>query len=170
MAKAKAMIAAYVGAGFTKLHLDTSMACADDPAALADETIAARAAELAAVAEAAVGRGGETPVYVIGTEVPVPGGALEALDHLHVTAPDAALRTVESIAQAFARAGLEAAFDRAVGVVVQPGVEFGNAESSPMRRQKATELVAVLGPHAAIRLRGAFDRLPAGRGACGAGA
>ncbi|RWK43138.1 MAG: tagatose-bisphosphate aldolase, partial [Mesorhizobium sp.] len=73
-----------------------SMACADDPAVLADETIAARAAELAAIAEAAVERaGGEKPLYVIGTEVPVPGGALEALDHLHVTAPGDALRTVE---------------------------------------------------------------------------
>ena len=30
--------------------------------------------------------GGEAPVYVIGTEVPVPGGATEALDHL-ATAP-----------------------------------------------------------------------------------
>ncbi|WP_192183145.1 D-tagatose-bisphosphate aldolase, class II, non-catalytic subunit [Mesorhizobium amorphae] len=146
MAKAKAMIDAYAGAGFTKLHLDTSMACADDPAALADETIAARAAELAAVAEAAVERaGGEKPVYIIGTEVPVPGGALEALDHMHVTEPDDALRTVEIHRQAFSRAGLDAAFARAVGVVVQPGVEFGNAEIIAYAPQKATELVAVLG-------------------------
>ncbi|MES0157708.1 D-tagatose-bisphosphate aldolase, class II, non-catalytic subunit [Mesorhizobium sp. M0018] len=147
MTKAKAMIDAYAGAGFTKLHLDTSMACADDPAALADETIAARAAALAAVAEAAVERiGGEKPVYIIGTEVPVPGGALEALDHMHVTEPDDALRTVEIHRQAFSRAGLDAAFARAVGVVVQPGVEFGNAEIIAYAPRKATQLVAVLGP------------------------
>ncbi|TIP97364.1 MAG: tagatose-bisphosphate aldolase, partial [Mesorhizobium sp.] len=42
MKKAGAMIDAYASAGFTKMHLDTSMACADDPAVLADETIAAR--------------------------------------------------------------------------------------------------------------------------------
>ncbi|MCF6101013.1 D-tagatose-bisphosphate aldolase, class II, non-catalytic subunit [Mesorhizobium muleiense] len=145
MKKAAAMIDAYASAGFTKMHLDTSMACADDPAVLADETIAARAAELAAIAEAAVERaGGEKPVYVIGTEVPVPGGALEALDHLHVTAPGDALRTVEIHARAFSRAGLEAAFGRAVGVVVQPGVEFGNTEIMPYAPAKATELVAVL--------------------------
>ncbi|RWP63961.1 MAG: D-tagatose-bisphosphate aldolase, class II, non-catalytic subunit [Mesorhizobium sp.] len=145
MKKAAAMIDAYASAGFTKMHLDTSMACADDPAVLADETIAARAAELAEIAEAAVERaGGEKPVYVIGTEVPVPGGALEALDHLHVTAPGDALRTVEIHARAFSRVGLEAAFGRAVGVVVQPGVEFGNTEIVPYAPAKATELVAVL--------------------------
>jgi D-tagatose 6-phosphate 4-epimerase len=145
MKKAAAMIDAYASAGFTKMHLDTSMACADDPTVLADETIAARAAELAAIAEAAVERaGGEKPVYVIGTEVPVPGGALEGLDHLHVTAPDDALRTVEIHARAFSHAGLEAAFARSVGVVVQPGVEFGNTEIVPYAPATATELVAVL--------------------------
>ncbi|CDX15395.1 tagatose 6-phosphate aldolase 1, kbaZ subunit [Mesorhizobium sp. ORS 3324] len=145
MQKAVAMIDAYASAGFTKLHLDTSMACADDPAALADETIAARAAELAAVAEGAVARtGGERPVYIIGTEVPVPGGALEALDHMHVTEPADALRTVEVHRRAFSRLGLEAAFARAVGVVVQPGVEFGNADIIAYAPQKAMKLVASL--------------------------
>lgn len=145
MKNAAVMIDAYASAGFTKMHLDTSMACADDPAVLADETIAARAAELAAVAEAAAERhGGERPVYVIGTEVPVPGGALEALDHLHVTEPDDALRTVELHRQAFSRAGLNAAFARAVGVVVQPGVEFGNTEIVPYAPAKARALAAML--------------------------
>jgi D-tagatose-bisphosphate aldolase class II non-catalytic subunit len=145
MKNAAAMIDAYASAGFSKMHLDTSMACADDPAVLADETIAARAAELAAVAEAAVERvGGEKPVYVIGTEVPVPGGALEALDHLHVTAPDDAQHTVEIHARAFSRVGLEAAFARVVGVVVQPGVEFGNTEVVSYAPDKAAGLVAVL--------------------------
>ncbi|AZO59265.1 D-tagatose-bisphosphate aldolase, class II, non-catalytic subunit [Mesorhizobium sp. M1A.F.Ca.IN.020.30.1.1] len=145
MNKAAAMIDAYASAGFTKLHLDTSMACADDSVALADETIAARAAELAAVAEAAVARSGdEKPVYIIGTEVPVPGGALEALDHMHVTEPADALRTVELHRQAFCRLGLDAAFARAVGVVVQPGVEFGNAEIIAYAPERATKLVAAL--------------------------
>ncbi|MDX8500543.1 D-tagatose-bisphosphate aldolase, class II, non-catalytic subunit [Mesorhizobium sp. VK4C] len=145
MQKAVAMIYAYAGAGFTKLHLDTSMACADDSVVLPDETIAARAADLAAAAEAAVARaGGEKPVYIIGTEVPVPGGALETLDHMHVTEPADALRTVEVHRQAFSRLGLDAAFARAVGVVVQPGVEFGNAEIIAYAPRKATKLVASL--------------------------
>ncbi|WFP62533.1 D-tagatose-bisphosphate aldolase, class II, non-catalytic subunit [Mesorhizobium sp. WSM4904] len=145
MGKAVAMIDAYASAGFTKLHLDASMACADDPAALADDTVAARAADLAAAAEAAVARtGGQKPVYIIGTEVPVPGGALEALDHMHVTEPADALRTVEVHRQAFARLGLDAAFSRAVGVVVQPGVEFGNADIIAYEPRKATKLVTSL--------------------------
>ncbi|TIV66452.1 MAG: D-tagatose-bisphosphate aldolase, class II, non-catalytic subunit [Mesorhizobium sp.] len=145
MRKAAAMIDAYAAAGFTKLHLDTSMACADDPGPLPDETIAARAAELAKVAEAAVARtGGEKPVYIIGTEVPVPGGALEPLEHMHVTEPADALRTVEVHRKAFFRLGLDGAFDRVVGVVVQPGVEFGNADIVAYATEKATELVAVL--------------------------
>ncbi|MDX8479682.1 D-tagatose-bisphosphate aldolase, class II, non-catalytic subunit [Mesorhizobium sp. VK24D] len=145
MKKASVMIDAYASAGFTKLHLDTSMACTDDPVALADDTIAARAADLAAVAEAAVVRaGGEKPVYIIGTEVPVPGGALEALDHMHVTEPANALRTVEVHRRAFSRLGLDAAFARAVGVVVQPGVEFGNADIIAYAPQMATKLVASL--------------------------
>ncbi|RWB76122.1 MAG: D-tagatose-bisphosphate aldolase, class II, non-catalytic subunit [Mesorhizobium sp.] len=145
MRKAAAMIDAYAAAGFTKLHLDTSMACADDPVPLPDETIAARAAELAKVAEAAIARtGGEKPVYIIGTEVPVPGGALEPLEHMHVTEPADALRTVEVHRKAFSRLSLDGAFDRVVGVVVQPGVEFGNADIVAYATEKATELVAVL--------------------------
>ena len=51
MDKAEKMIAAYAQAGFTKLHLDTSMGCAGEPAALADHDTATRAARLAEAAE-----------------------------------------------------------------------------------------------------------------------
>jgi D-tagatose-1,6-bisphosphate aldolase subunit GatZ/KbaZ len=61
MAKAEAMIAAFSAAGFTKLHLDTSMGCLGEPVALADTVTADRAARLAAVAEAHR-QGGLAPV------------------------------------------------------------------------------------------------------------
>ena len=78
MAHAEVLIDDYVRAGFRKIHLDCSMRCADDPATLSDEMIARRAARLCAAAENAHARaGGEPPVYVIGTEVPTPGGAAE---------------------------------------------------------------------------------------------
>jgi tagatose-1,6-bisphosphate aldolase non-catalytic subunit AgaZ/GatZ len=38
MARAETMIAAFAEAGFTKLHLDTSMGCAGEPVALDDAT------------------------------------------------------------------------------------------------------------------------------------
>ena len=141
--RARAMIDAYARAGFTKLHLDTSMGCAGEPLALADEETAERAAALVQVAEGAV-EGGPAPVYIIGTEVPVPGGAQHALDFLEVTRPEAALRTVDVHRKAFSNAGLEAAFARAVGVVVQPGVEFASTEVIPYKPEKAQRLTGAL--------------------------
>jgi D-tagatose-1,6-bisphosphate aldolase subunit GatZ/KbaZ len=125
MAKAETMVAAYVTAGFRKIHLDCSMSCAGDPTPLPEAEIVRRAVRLARTAEAAYAvAGGEAPVYVIGTEVPVPGGAMEAIEGLAVTSPQAALATIESHRMAFAAAGLSDAWTRVIASVVQPGVEF----------------------------------------------
>lgn len=144
MAKSRVMIAAFAATGFTKLHLDTSMGCQGEPVALPDAVTAERAALLAAAAEGALPAGGDRPVYIIGTEVPVPGGALEALDHLQVTTPAAALDTIEVHRKAFAARGLDAAFARVVGIVVQPGVEFGNEDVVIYEPAKARALSDVL--------------------------
>ena len=125
MAKAEVMVAAYVEAGFRKIHLDCSMSCADDPVPLPEADIVKRAVRLGLVAEAAYAQvGGEAPVYVIGTEVPVPGGATEAIEGLAVTTPQAALATIEAHRVAFEAAGLGDAWTRVIASVVQPGVEF----------------------------------------------
>jgi D-tagatose-1,6-bisphosphate aldolase subunit GatZ/KbaZ len=123
--KSGVMVAEYVSAGFRKIHLDCSMACADDQQPLKDDLIADRTAALCAITEAAwAGAGGEPPVYIIGSEVPVPGGAHESVDTLAVTTPEAAHATIAAHRQAFRRHGVEAAWSRVVGLVVQPGVEF----------------------------------------------
>ncbi|MDI6025182.1 class II D-tagatose-bisphosphate aldolase, non-catalytic subunit [Corticibacterium sp. UT-5YL-CI-8] len=122
MDKARAMVTAYVEAGFTKIHLDASMACADD-GVLGDDAMAERAATLCAVAEKV---GGTDLCYVIGTEVPIPGGETEVLDTLAVTRPDAVKRTYDLHREAFAAHNLDAAFSRVIAMVVQPGVDFGN--------------------------------------------
>lgn len=123
--RAEQLIADYVAAGFRKLHLDCSMRCAGDPATLSDTVVAARAARLCQVAEQAWRRlGGEAPVYVVGTEVPVPGGAHELLTQLTPTEPAAAAATIDAHRNAFAAAGLTEVWPRVVGLVVQPGVEF----------------------------------------------
>jgi D-tagatose-bisphosphate aldolase class II non-catalytic subunit len=122
MAKARDLVAAFVDAGFSKIHLDASMACADD-GLLAEETIAGRAADLCAVAES---RGGGDLVYAVGTEVPIPGGETEALDALAVTTPTAVEHTWRLHERAFAARGLQGALGRVIGIVVQPGVDFGN--------------------------------------------
>ena len=125
MVKSEALVSEYVRAGFRKIHLDCSMACADDGVPLPPALVAARAARLALACEHAWGEaGGEPPVYVIGTEVPVPGGAQEDLGELEVTRPAAAAETLAVHEEAFQRAGLHAAWRRVIGLVVQPGVEF----------------------------------------------
>ena len=143
--KALTMIEGFAAAGFTKLHLDTSMGCKGEPVALADGVTAERAARLAERAEATVAAsGGEAPVYVIGTEVPIPGGALEALDHVKVTEADAALMTIDVHRRAFADRRLGDAFGRVIAAVVQPGVEFGNAAVIAYRPERARALSGVL--------------------------
>ena len=145
MAKAEAMVAEYVAAGFQKIHLDTSMGCAGEPAALVDEITATRAARLARVAE---DRAELPPAYVIGTEVPPPGGATHVLGEIVVTEPGAAACTFAVHRDAFAAAGVADAIRRVIAIVVQPGVEFGNAN------------VAVYRPERARNLSAALDRLP----------
>ena len=108
MANADDLIKSYVAAGFKKIHLDCSMSCEGDPLPLTDDIVAERAARLAAVAEETCReRFGESDlVYVIGTEVPVPGGAHETLTELQVTTPDAARATLEAHRHAFELRGL----------------------------------------------------------------
>ncbi len=148
MDKARAMVAAYAAAGFRKIHLDASMACADDGEAVPEAIIAARAASLAGVAEeAAHANGLPAPVYIIGTEVPPPGGARERIDSLTPTAAAAAESTIAAHDAAFAKAGLRGAFERAIGIVVQPGVEFGIENVVAYDPAKARHLRQVLDRH-----------------------
>jgi len=128
MQKACVMTAAYAAAGFSKIHLDASMSCADDPNPLPAATIAQRAADLAQATETAARKAGHPmPAYIIGTEVPVPGGVAEELDVLTATNCDDTTETLRLHREAFHAAGLDDAFKRAIGLVVQPGVEFGHA-------------------------------------------
>jgi D-tagatose-1,6-bisphosphate aldolase subunit GatZ/KbaZ len=145
MSKAAEMVRQYVAAGFRKIHLDCSMTCAGDPIPLPEETIAARAASLGAVAERTWEEvGGEAPVYVIGTEVPVPGGATEDLQELAVTSPQAAAATIATHREAFTRADLAAAWPRVVALVVQPGVEFDHHRVIDYNPGKARALCAFI--------------------------
>ncbi|KDM91672.1 tagatose-bisphosphate aldolase subunit KbaZ [Photobacterium galatheae] len=142
MRKAEAQIAAYVAAGFKKIHLDCSMSCAGDSVPLTDETVAARAARLAIIAEQTCIEtfGHSDLVYVIGTEVPVPGGAHEALDELAVTTPEAARQTIHAHWDAFAKVGLSHIQSRVIGLVVQPGVEFDHVGVIDYQPEKAAPL------------------------------
>ncbi|MDD3658830.1 MAG: D-tagatose-bisphosphate aldolase, class II, non-catalytic subunit, partial [Lascolabacillus sp.] len=147
MDKAKVLIAEYVKAGFQKIHLDTSMFCADDEGdrtkPLSEEIVAERAAILCKVAEdtwAEYRKDFHKPVYIIGTEVPVPGGAQEEEDEVVPTSPSDAKETIAVTNKHFLKVGLEDAWNRVIGVVVQPGVEFSDDRIFAFQPEKAEEL------------------------------
>lgn len=144
MHKARRMVNDYVRAGFSKIHLDASMPCADDdPGQALDPRVSAeRAADLLQVAEHAqreLGSGTE-PVYVIGTEVPTPGGARDPEEGVAVTAPAAARETIELFNEVFQQRGMGEAWTRVIALVVQPGVEHDHKRVFEYDRTRAQAL------------------------------
>jgi D-tagatose-1,6-bisphosphate aldolase subunit GatZ/KbaZ len=151
MAEARELIRQFVLAGFTKIHLDTSMKVAsDDPdTRLSDEVISRRGAELAQVAEDSYKELLKTnpnavhPVYIVGSEVPIPGGSQQSVDTgLQVTKVEDFKNTVSIFEKSFHEHGLDEAWNQVVGFVVQPGVEEKDAGCTPYDRSKAVDLMA----------------------------
>lgn len=143
MEKSIALIKAYVAAGFSKIHLDASMSCADDAVPLDPQIVANRAALLCQAAEqTATDEQKKHLTYVIGTEVPVPGGESSAIEGVHVTRESDAVNTVDTHRLAFAALGLEKALERVIAIVVQPGVEFDHTQVIHYQPQEAEALSA----------------------------
>ena len=143
MKNSEELIRHYVQAGYEKIHLDCSMSCAGDPVPLPDATVAKRAARLCRIAEDTRAAMPEAVplVYIIGTEVPVPGGAKEALDGVTPTTPDAARTTYRIHRETFAAHGLgDDVWARVVALVVQPGVEFDHHGVEDYRPERAQAL------------------------------
>jgi D-tagatose-1,6-bisphosphate aldolase subunit GatZ/KbaZ len=144
MEKAVGMVEAFVRAGFTKMHLDASMPLGRDPGdghGVGTAVAAERCAELCRAAELAEKPPGTAlPLYVIGTEVPVPGGSDEVEEGLRVTSAADFRRTVSLTEGAFGRLGLGRAWRRVIAVVVQPGVEYGDRTVVEYDRKKAGSL------------------------------
>lgn len=147
MHHAKVLVEEYVKAGCQKIHLDASMFCADDGGdrskPLNDDVVASRTAVLCRAAEDAwkdFRPGDPPPVYIIGTEVPPPGGVKNEEDTVSPTKPEDAVRTIEVTRQSLLDAGLREAWERVVGVVVQPGVEYGDDRVFQYDRARAEGL------------------------------
>jgi len=146
--KARVLIADYVSAGFHKIHLDCSMSCAGDPKPLPDAVVAARSADLALVAERAAAQAGlAPPVYIVGTEVPIPGGEASLGGGVQVTSPQAAAATLEAHRKAFMALGLNSAWERVIALVVQPGVDFDHSSVQQYAPEKAAELSSFIAGH-----------------------
>ena len=151
MEKSIELVYQYARAGFTKIHLDTSMKVADDAEGLlSTEVIARRGAvlykaaikgyeELKAEKPEAI-----RPVFVIGSDVPIPGGAQEAEDSLAVTSVAAFKDTVATYKRVWEEEGVGEGMNDVIAVVVQPGVEFGDDQVFLYDHDAAAELCAAL--------------------------
>lgn len=158
MEKAKVLITDYVLAGFTKIHIDTSMPINDDleKGVFGDDLIAERAAVLCNVAEKAYtnlleeNKEAIHPIYVVGSEVPVPGGVQaeevkeEIENGIKITEARDFTNTIEVFKKKFIEQGIEEVFEYVVGVVVQPGVEFSSDNIWKYEREKASDLSKAL--------------------------
>lgn len=151
MKEASELVKQYVLAGFTKIHIDTSMKVAsDDPTIrLSDETIARRGAQLVAVAEIAYQELLKTnpdaihPVYIVGSEVPIPGGSQDATDSgVQVTKVEDFKATYAAFEKAFLDKHLDDAWENVIAVVVQPGVEEKDSGCTEYNRAKAKDLMS----------------------------
>jgi len=148
------LVRACVLAGYKKIHLDASMACFDDSKSGLDENvIAQRAAILCRASENAFEElppGSSPPLYVIGSEVPTPGGESLPGAAPAVTSADRIHHTLELFRSAFTDQNLISAWHRVIGLVVQPGVDFSENVIFDYDRQKATALSSVLPADPAI--------------------
>lgn len=150
MELAKTLIHDYVLAGFSKIHIDTSMKVKDDDpnSRLSDATIAKRGAILAKVVKQAYQEllkkdaDAYEPVLIVGSEVPIPGGQVgESLDSLQVTTVDDFKKTYDTFKKTFDEYEVSDMFDNIIGFVVQPGIEEKDSGCVEYDRLKASKLL-----------------------------
>ena len=142
MERAEILVKDYTAAGFRKIHLDASMACGDEPTP-SFELVAKRAARLCKVAENNSPHAGDL-FYIIGTEVPIPGGETDDIDELSVTSVERLNETIDTHRAAFDAEGLSHVWPRISSVVTQPGVDFSHTFIHRFEPQKATSLAAAV--------------------------
>lgn len=149
MSRAVVLVRLFAAAGYSKIHLDTSMRLADDPQdqPLTDDVIARRGAALYAAAMEGYREALKNepdlprPVFIIGSEVPIPGGTQVQEDSISVTKVEALHNTLDAYRKAFTDAGIADGLKDVIAVVVQPGVEFGSDEVHTYNRAAAEELI-----------------------------
>ena len=154
MDKARELVRACVAAGYSKIHLDATMHLADDRGdrsrRLTPRVSAERTADLCRVAEAAwqelhhMRPEAQPPVYVIGSDVPLPGGTPSGAIPPEITRVEDLQDTIALCESAFRKLGISRAWERVIAVVVQPAVEHGARVIHPYIREKVRALTAAL--------------------------
>jgi D-tagatose-1,6-bisphosphate aldolase subunit GatZ/KbaZ len=146
MEEAKELVKQYVLAGFTKIHIDTSMKISSDDqhVMLPTQVIAQRASVLMEVANQAFKElkkkdpQAVAPCFIVGSEVPIPGGEQEEVDTLEVTK----VKDFQNQVAIFKDTLPASSWEDVVAIVVQPGVEFGDNQVFYYDSAKAQDLVA----------------------------
>ena len=152
MEKAAELVQSCVLAGYTKIHLDTSMRVGDDDThvALDVAVCARRGAYLCQKSEEAFAQykaehpEAEPPVYILGSEVPIPGGDADADAVMGVTKVEDCKKTIGAYEKECAERGLEDALSRVVGFVVEMGVEFHERTLDEYSREEAADISAYM--------------------------
>lgn len=158
MSLADELVHEFAREGYGKIHLDASMPLGDE-VTLSTEEIADRTVRLCIQAEKGFAEyklshpDAKAPEYIIGSEVPTPGGSGEE-DELSVTKPEDLRGMIECFRHKFEKAGLEDAWRRVVAAVVQPGIEFGNGSVHEYVREEAVQLMETAGKIDGIILEG----------------
>ena len=160
MENAKKLVYDFVAAGYQKIHLDTSMRISTDPEILSTEVIAKRGVTLYCECMKAYSKLKEVnpdalkPVFIIGSEVPIPGGATNVKDTLAVTEVADFENTIAAYKAAFEEVGIPDAMDDVIGIVVQPGVEHGDSQVFYYDSAAAKKLTDALKQHKGIVFEG----------------
>lgn len=158
MEKAKELVRQCILAGYQKIHLDTSMLLGNETK-LTKETIAMRGAILAKEAEKAFSEyqldnlEAQLPVYVVGSEVPVPGGVRDSV-HSDITTGEDCISTLDAYKKCFYENGLESVYERIIAIVVHLGVEFKETEIDEFDEKNVKSLVAAMKDNKQIAFEG----------------
>ncbi len=142
MEKACVLVKDYAEAGFKKIHLDASMACGGE-ATPSFELVAERAARLCKVAEKYSPHADEL-IYIVGTEVPIPGGETDDMEALTLTSVARLNDTIDTHREAFEGEGLSYVWPKIVSVVTQPGVDFSHTAIHRFEAEKASSLASAI--------------------------
>ena len=149
MTLAEEQVRAYIRAGFLKIHIDTSMALGgdkkDENSLINPELIAERTSKLCAVAEDEwqnMSKQGPQPLYIIGAEVPIPGGAIHEFEDICITGGEEIEETYYQTKNVFEKSNLQDAWQRVIAMVIQPGVEFSDTQILAYSREKNQEIIS----------------------------
>jgi D-tagatose-1,6-bisphosphate aldolase subunit GatZ/KbaZ len=145
MKNASDQVAAYSAAGFEKLHIDTSMFLGNENFDSEEEEIKTKSKRAAELIEIAENKSSVEKIYIIGSDVPPPGGAKITDESnneiIHITSKESIEMTLFYTNKYLNEIGLSDVKEKIAAIVVQPGVEFNNDSVDIFEISKAKEQV-----------------------------